>query len=396
MRRDRHAGTRQFGVAAAIACVGIVAIGLSMSVLVVNFVLAARGASGITIGLITAVGGLATIVVSPAAPALARRLGTVPAIVGAIAVMAASFFALYWTEPLWLWFLLRFVYGVGLAAFLVVSEFWINDLVPRGRRGLILGIYAAAQSLGFAAGPALVAGIGSSGLTPFAAGAGLLLAAAIPVAIGARTVPKLVAPARRPIGAFLRSLPIAMLAALTFGAVEAGMNLLPVYGLQVGHAEAVAALLATAVAVGNVALQVPIGFAADKVDRRKLLLGCGATALAGTILMPAVATGPVPFMALLVVWGGVVAGLYSVGLAHLGAHYEGAELAAANAAFVMVYSIGRTAGPAIAGAGLDLWNPHGFALALALMLALFVALAAYQIAMPKLRRARERRLEAQR
>jgi MFS family permease len=366
---------QRLGIAAVIGCITVVAIGLSLSLLLMNFVLEARDVSGFIIGLITAMGGLATIVVSPVVPTLLRWLGAAPTLIAAIVLMALSFLALYWADPLWLWFGLRFLHGAGLAVVLVVSEFWINALVPSGRRGLILGVYAAVQSLGFAAGPALLASIGSAGFTPFALGTGLMFIALIPALFGARAAPERRATARPAgiaLGVFMLSLPSATLAAFVFGAVEGGMNLLPIYGLRLGYGEQVAALLAAAVALGNVALQVPIGFISDKIDRRKVLLTCGAIAFACTALMLVASGNLVPLFVLLVIWGGVVAAIYSAGLARMAAHYKGTELASANAAFVMLYSIGRLVAPSVVGAGIDLWNPHGFAVAMALFLALYV------------------------
>lgn len=367
------------GMATPIACVAIVGMGLSLALLLMNFVLEARGASGLMIGLITAMGGLAAVAAAPFAPGLIRRLGAAPVLVGAIIVMALTFLPLYWLEPLWLWFVLRFVNGIGLAIVLVASEFWINALVPSGRRGFVLGLYATAQSLGFAAGPAILAVTGSEGFLPFALGTGLMLLAVVPALFGVAVAPTIDKPARRSLTTFALAFPIATLAAFVFGAVEAGMNLLPVYGLRVGHSEAVAALFATAVALGNIALQVPIGLVSDKVDRRKLLLACGSIALLGAVLMPLVARNAVVFFALLAIWGGVVAALYSVGLAHLASHFRGTELASANAAFVMLFNVGRLVGPAFVGAGMDLWNPHGFAAAMALLLAFYVVLAAFRL-----------------
>jgi hypothetical protein len=82
------------------------------------------------------------------------------------------------------------------------------------------------------------------------------------------------------------------------------------------------------------------------------------------------------FFAVFFVWGGVVAALYSVGLALLEGSYSGSKLASANAAFVMLYSAGRLAGPPLVGVGIDFWNPHGFAAMMALFSAIYLALAA--------------------
>jgi hypothetical protein len=91
--------------------------------------------------------------------------------------------------------------------------------------------------------------------------------------------------------------------------------------------------------------------------------------------MPISAGNAWSFFAVLFVWGGVVAALYSVGLALLEGSYSGTKLASANAAFVMLYSAGRLVGPPLVGAGVDLWNPHGFALMMALFPAIYLVVA---------------------
>jgi hypothetical protein len=73
-----------------------------------------------------------------------------------------------------------------------------------------------------------------------------------------------------------------------------------------------------------------------------------------------------------------VLGLYSVGLAHLGSRFRGSDLAAANAAFAFLYGSGALGGPGIGGPALDLWNPHGFVLAMGLISTVYVALASWR------------------
>jgi MFS family permease len=81
---------------------------------------------------------------------------------------------------------------------------------------------------------------------------------------------------------FLTAAPVATLAALVFGAVETGgFALLALYGLRLGFAPEAAAYLLTAVALGNVALQIPIGLLSDRVDRRLVLLASGLAGAAG-------------------------------------------------------------------------------------------------------------------
>jgi len=91
-------------------------------------------------------------------------------------------------------------------------------------------------------------------------------------------------------------------------------------------------LLGPAFAVLYATLGLPLGWLADKVDRRRVLLLCGAVAFAGALVLPFTQAAGWLGLALALVWGGFIAGLYSVGLAHLGANFRGGELAAANSA----------------------------------------------------------------
>ena len=76
---------------------------------------------------------------------------------------------------------------------------------------------------------------------------------------------------------------------------------------------------------------------------------------------------------MLFVWGGGVAALYTIGLAHLGSRLTGRELASANAAFVFCYGFGMLVGPQAIGIGMDL-RPRGFGYSLALFFALYIVL----------------------
>ena len=285
--RDRalSAAERRTGIAAAIGCVTAVGIGIGLGLPLLSLVLEARGVPGLVIGLVTAMGGLATLAVAPLTPRFMRRLGVPRTLMLAVVLAASSFLAFYWAGPLWLWFALRFLNGAGLAVLFVASEFWINALAPPDRRGLVMGLYATVLSLGFAAGPALLAVTGSHGPLPFAVGTALALSAAPLALLGAGAAPRMDAPPRRSLPDYLFSAPTATLAALVFGAVETGsLGLLPVYGLRIGLDEAAAALLVAATLLGNVGLQIPIGLLSDRMDRRRVLVACAGIGLVGALL----------------------------------------------------------------------------------------------------------------
>ena len=176
--------------------------------------------------------------------------------------------------------------------------------------------------------------------------------------------------------------PTATAAVMVYGAVETGgFALFPVYGNRIGYSESDAALLLSMIGLGNVLLQIPLGYLSDRIgDRRILLTACAVVGLLGMLALPWFATDWNIAAAVLFVWGGVVAALYTIGLAHLGSRLTGRDLASANAAFVLCYGVGMLVGPQVIGIVMDLFGTDGFSYSLALFFALYIALAVARIA----------------
>lgn len=365
-------------ISAAIASISVVGIAIGLGVPLLSVILETRGYSASMIGLNTAVAGLASIAAAPIATPLAVRLGVVWTMLLMIVLGAFAFIGFYFASQFWMWFPLRVVLHISLTVLFILSEFWISTSAPPRRRGFVLGVYATVLSMGFAFGPWIFSHIGSAGFRPFAITFVIILLAAVPVLSAYRQSPEIHAH-KGESTAFLRYIwlvPTATAAVLVFGAVETGgFALFPVYGNRIGYTEAEAAQLLTMIGLGNVLMQIPLGLLSDRIgDRRILLACCAAVGFSGMVVLPALGNNWTLTAALLFVWGGVVAGLYTIGLAHLGSRLTGRDLAAANAAFVFCYGFGMLVGPQAIGIGMDLYGPPGFAHALALFFVGYVIL----------------------
>lgn len=369
-------------IGAAIATIVAVGIGLSLSIPLLSFELDAKGASRTVIGFNTAMGGLASILCAPYISGWARRFGMRRLLGAAIALGMVTLLAFRVVEPLWAWFPLRLLFGMSLAILFVISEYWINAAAPEARRGLILGIYASALSIGFAIGPLLLTAAGTQGWLPYLAGAALFGLATLPVALAGGNVPAITEKPSAGITAFLWAAPAGTIAALIFGAVETGtMALLPLYGTAIGLDPVGAVTLVSAFVLGNVLFQIPMGLIADRVDRRWVLIFCATIGALGMLIIATLPLNTAGLMAVLFCWGGIVAGMYTVGLAHLGSSFRGADLAQANAAFVVMYSMGLVIGPPLAGFGMDVWPPRGFAATLASLFVVYLVIVLGRMAM---------------
>ena len=386
-------GVRWLSIVAAIASISVVGMAIGLGVPLLSVILESRGYSATAIGANTAVAGIASIAAAPFATPLAARFGVVRLMLAMIVIGGLAFVGFYFAPAFWVWFPLRAVLHFALTVLFILSEFWISTSAPSERRGLILGIYATVLSLGFAFGPWLFAQIGSTGFAPFGITFVLIALAAIPVSLAWRQSPDISGSGHGDGGGsgfarYIWMVPTATAAVLVFGAVETGgFALFPVYGARIGYTEADAALLLTAVGLGNVLLQIPLGLVSDRMgDRRLLLAACALVGLAGVLVLPSFAGNWHMSAMVLFVWGGVVAGLYTVGLAHLGSKLSGRDLASANAAFVLCYGIGMLIGPQAIGIGMDIAGPNGFAWTLALFFAAYLVLAAARLFVTPARR----------
>ncbi len=375
----------RLSLGAVYACIFANGIGMGLSLPLLSLILERNGISATVNGANATFGAFAMLVFTPFIPAIAARIGTVRFLIACYVVAAASLLAFRATNDLALWFVLRFTLNCALQGLFLVSELWINQIATNATRGRLVGFYAALVSAGFAIGPLIIQVLGTTGWAPFVTGAAMVLLAMIPLVVARRVAPPVEHAEARAMFAFVWRSPSAAMAGLAYGAIEICLaNFLTVYAVRLGSPEAKATLLLAAWGLGNMLLQPPLGWLADKVDRRLVLLACGLVAFAGTLLLPVTQATGWPGLALAFVWGGFIAGLYSVGLAHLGANFRGGKLAAANAAFAMLYAVGTLIGPGLGGIGMDLWNPHGLGVVIALISAVFVAVVAWRaVAFPR-------------
>ena len=324
-------------------------------------VLQRGGASSFEIGAVTSISTVAVMLCAPLYAGAITRLGLRFAIILGIVVSTATLLLMPLLASFQGWLALRFVTGCALGLEWIASEVWLNTLSTDQSRGTVMGAYATVFAAGVMAGPLLLQITGTAGWRPFEVGALCLALTAVPLLLVRQASAGNSRPRERlqwlPIA---RAAPLVMLAALIAGLVESAyVSLLPVFGLLRGLDEPAALLLVTVFLAGNVILQLPIGRLADRLGRRRVLSGCASVCVIGPVLLSAVMGTPWLLWPLLLLWGGTMYGFYTQGIALLGESYPRAELADANAVFVVVYCGGGIVGPSLGGLAMDYWTPNG-------------------------------------
>jgi MFS family permease len=252
---------------AAYACVIATTAALGLSLPLLPLGIERAGYSSTMNGLSGVMGALALLVTAPFIPAWAARFGTVRLLIGCF-LLAAGCMALFPLSPIPLWYVLRFLMNAALQGLFIISEIWINTLATEKTRGRLIGLYGALATAGFAAGPAIAALFADGSMIPFFLATGVILAGLVPVLAARDLTPQ---PEHTPMSGLTAALiaaPVAVLAAFFHAGAETAIaSFLPVYAVREGWSGPNAILLMTVFGLGNVILQLPIGWLADKINR---------------------------------------------------------------------------------------------------------------------------------
>jgi MFS family permease len=155
--------------------------------------------------------------------------------------------------------------------------------------------------------------------------------------------------------------PVAMAGAFIGGFAEiSNLSLIPNVALAAGLSPDSALWLLSTMTAGGVALQFPIGWLSDKVSRFTVTIALAIVFIVLALALPMALTTPLAAIVVAFLIGGVILGFYTVGLAIIGEHVGANDLAAANAAFLVMYQAGAIVGPFVAGIAMTTSPVTGF------------------------------------
>lgn len=372
-----HVYTPQQRTRSLIAVISAVfAVGVAVGALVplISLRMERESFSSFVIGLNALMLPLSVMAAGPFVPKLAARIGTLNAIYLSTAALSGLTLSMPFLPIMPAWFAVRFLEGACAAVGWIITETWLNLMATESNRNRVVAVYATVLAVGFAVGPLVIRAVGIDGVLPFAVIAALLACSALPIIWARDVAPSMPHHSTHGVLKLIAAAPVIMLAGLAGGAIEsAGYSLLPVYGVKLGLVEATAVLMLTMYYAGNLVLQIPLAMLADRLDRRRVLVACFVVALVCPTLLPlTLSLGPVMWI-VLVAWGGATMAIYTMSLAVMGDSFPRAELAGANAAFVMMYELGSVGGPAVAGGSMDVAGPQGLMVVLGLIAAGYLA-----------------------
>ena len=141
----------------------------------------------------------------------------------------------------------------------------------------------------------------------------------------------------------------------------------PLFGIENGLSQGQVALFLTAAIIGGVAAQIPVGWIADKTDRRNVLVGLSVAAIFGCLTV-AWLVGPgnttVIFLGAFV-FGMTSYPIYSVSAAYANDFAPKDFVVELNAALIFFYSIGAVISPVVSARLIAAYGPSALFLFIA-------------------------------
>lgn len=344
------------------ACSAITVFGLAfgMTYPLLSLILESRGVSPKMIGINSAMMPIGILLFSSVIPLAAKRFGS--RIVAIVAALITSVLILSYKvfDSLEWWFVLRLLQGMSISTLFVLSEAWIVGFSGSRHRGKVIAIYGSILSASFGAGPAIVSWMGIHGWAPFAIGSMVILVGVLPLFfLKEEKIESKEDTNSSGFFNFAPKAPILLACVFAFAIFDAAtLSLLPVYGIQTGLDVSTAALALTALVMGNIFLQIPVGWLADKFPHRLVLGGCALITAVALLILPSVMATRLMWPVLIVA-GAAGYGVYTVALTSLGSRFQGPELVNGSAAFAVMWGTGALIGSVSGGWAISDFGPHG-------------------------------------
>jgi MFS family permease len=345
-----------------IACCDI-AMGLTFQLL--PLLMESRGIPAWIMGLNAAMSPLGILLIGPFLPAIIARFGSKPVAIAVVLAIIFSLLSFKIFDALWIWFIVRFIFGLAAGTLFAISEAWLLTVTEQKSRGRVMGIYTTVLAVSFAVGPAIIPFTGIFGWTPWLIGIACVALSAAPMALVSVSDEHFRSHKGGSFFAFVRKAPVLLLAVASVTIFDSIlMSFFPIFGLRSGLSLQTVSWVLAAGIVGNVFIQYPIGILADKWSRISvIIIASGITALLSVAMIWAVEGWLI--WPTVIILGSAAFASYTVALAAMGDHFDGPDLIAGAAAFGAMWGVGGVVGPPIAGIAVDLAGINAIPLSLA-------------------------------
>lgn len=283
-------------------------------------------------------------------PVLLKRVGHVR-VFAALGSLVSAAFILFpvKVDPI-LWFGLRLLVGFCFSGIYVVAESWLNESTTNETRGQALSIYLIVQMTGIVLGQLLLNIADPRGYELFVLITVLVSISFAPILLSSGRAPVFETSRPMSLKELLVASPLGCLGIFMLGgafSVLFGMS--AIYANQQGFSIAETSYFVTAIYMGGLIFQYPIGWLSDRMDRRILIVTTASACVLACVAAMLVGSSVTGLVITALFIGGTTNPLYSLLLAYTNDFLEYDQMAAASGGMLFINGTGAMGGPIIVG-----------------------------------------------
>ncbi len=308
---------------------------------------------------------------------LVRRVGHARAFMVLSALIALSNAAIgAGTYPL-LWIAARALYGFAICGLFIVAQSWLNDAVANAIRGRVMAVFYVAYVAGLGVGYALLAAVDITTAQAPLIGIAFTAVSILPVGMTRLAQPPPPRAASVALRRAWRISPVGVAGMLAVGGLSMAIaGFAPIHATAKGYSQADVALLLSAMPVGTLILQIPLGWISDRTDRRYVLAGAAALATVAGLLAIGFDGGALMVLVVIyVIWDGASESIYSLASAHAADRAGKDDMVALSSSLLFAWSLSGFIVPGIVTALSAVYGTQAFiyvAIVIATVFCLFV------------------------
>jgi len=309
------------------------------------------------------------------------RVGHIRVYASCAALAAISILTCYLWLNEWLWALMRILMGFCVAAINVVADGWLSERATSETRARILATNQIVLLAAMFIGSFMINIAPIDQATLYILAGVLLCGGVIPIAMTSACAPDIenAPPMRLP--KLLKTSPVGVISVLICGLLLSSLlSMLAVYAQAKNITGVDLSLLVGAAIIGGVILQYPIGYLADRFERRKVMLYIILASMLSTIAVPFVLDRQLFWLVLLLVGlsSGIISSLYPLGIAETFDRLQQNEMGLAIGAMIMLYASGGIIGPYTIGLVMEHIGVDYFFTSMAIIQLLFALFVFYR------------------
>ena len=306
---------------------------------------------------------------------LIDQVGHVRVFAALASLISASLLLFAITPNPFAWFALRIIIGFCFSGVFIVSESWLNDGAPNRYRAQTISIYLIVQLFGMLGAQILINFGETSGYFLFALVSVIVSLSFAPILLTVNSAPIYKTAKRLSVIELYHISPFGCISMIFFGGISSLIfSMTPVFFTELNYSTYQITLAMGLALISSMALQLPISWVSDTLDRRSLIV---FSTLIGAFIIGIGFLCPDTFVVKLLLVSIVCAiamPLYPTIIAYTNDYLNHEDMAAASGGLIFLASLGSCIMPVVCGYLIKNFGPNMFFI---LLMLLFLMISIY-------------------